>query len=45
MSNATINRELAVLKRMLRLAYKHGKLFRLPMIEQLKENGPRQGVL
>jgi len=28
---------------MLRLAYKHGKLFRLPAIEQLKENGPRQG--
>jgi integrase len=42
-SNGTINRELAVLIRMLRLAYKYGKLLRLPMIEKLKEAGPRQG--
>jgi integrase len=42
-SNATINRELAVLIRMLRLAYEHGKLLRLPVIRKLKESGPRQG--
>jgi integrase len=42
-SNGTVNRELAVLNRMLRLAYKNGKLLRLPVIEKLKENGPRQG--
>jgi integrase len=42
-SNATINRELAVLIRMLRLAYQHGKLGRLPVIRKLKENAPRQG--
>ncbi len=42
-SNGTINRELAVLSRMLRLAYENGKLLRLPIIRQLKENGPRQG--
>jgi integrase len=28
---------------MLRLAYEHGKLLRLPVIRKLKENGPRQG--
>jgi integrase len=43
LSNATINRELAVLIRMLRLAYEHGKLLRLPVIRKLKENGARQG--
>ena len=42
-ANATINRELAVLNRMLRLAYERGKLLRLPIIRLLKENGPRQG--
>jgi integrase len=42
-ANGTINRELAVLGRMLRLAYKHGKLLRLPVIDKLKESGPRQG--
>lgn len=42
-SNGTINRELAVLNRMLRLAYENGKLLRLPIIRQLEENGPRQG--
>jgi hypothetical protein len=42
-SNATINRELAVLGRVLRLAYEHGKLFRLPVIHKPKEAGPRQG--
>ena len=41
-SNATINRELAVLKRMLRLAYENGKLLRLPVIRKLKESAPRK---
>ncbi len=42
-SNATINRELAVLGRMLRLAYENAKLARLPLIRKLKEAAPRQG--
>jgi len=42
-ANATTNRELGVLSKMLRLAYKHGKLTRLPVIEKLKEAPPRQG--
>jgi integrase len=40
---ATINRELATLSRMLRLAYRGGKLLRVPPIEKLKEAAPRQG--
>jgi integrase len=43
--NGTINRELAVLGRMLRLAFEHGKLFRLPMIHKPKEAPPRSGFL
>jgi integrase len=42
-ANATINRELALLIRMLRLAYEGGKLLRLPVIRKLKEAPPRQG--
>jgi integrase len=42
-SNGTINRELAVLGRMLRLAYEHGKLLRVPVIHKLKEASPRSG--
>ncbi len=42
-SNGTINRELAVLNRMVRLAYENGKLLRLPIIRRLQESGPRQG--
>ncbi len=42
-SNATINREIEVLSRMLRLSYENGKLLRLPVIRKLKANGPRQG--
>ncbi|MBI4560554.1 MAG: site-specific integrase [Candidatus Rokubacteria bacterium] len=42
-SNGTINRELAILNRMLRLAYENGKLLRLPMIRQLEEAPPRAG--
>lgn len=42
-ANGTINRELATLGRMLRLAYENGKLLRLPVIRKLKEAPPRQG--
>jgi len=42
-SNGTINRELAVLNRMLKIAYENGKLLRLPVIRKLKEAAPRQG--
>ena len=42
-SNGTINRELALLNRMLRLAYENGKLLRLPIIRQLEEAAPRSG--
>ena len=42
-ANGTINRELAILLRMLRLAYEHGKLARVPVIRKLKEAPPRQG--
>jgi integrase len=42
-ANGTINRELAVLIRMLRLAYEGGKLLRLPVIRKVKEAPPRQG--
>ena len=34
-SNSTINRDLAVLNRMLRLAYEHNKLLRPPLIHRL----------
>jgi len=42
-TNGTINREIEVLGKMLRLAYKSGKLLRLPVVEKLKESGPRSG--
>jgi integrase len=42
-ANGTINRDLATLSRMLRLAYENGKLLRLPVIRRLKESPPRQG--
>ncbi len=42
-ANGTVNRELAVLGRMLRLAYDNGKLLRLPLIHKLKEAAPRAG--
>jgi len=42
-SNSTINRELAMLMKMLRLAYERGKVVRLPVIHKLKEPPPRQG--
>lgn len=42
-ANGTINRELGVLGRMLRLAYERGKLMRLPILPKLKEARPRSG--
>jgi integrase len=42
-ANGTINRELATLSRMLRLAYRNEKLQRLPVIERLDEAPPRAG--
>ena len=42
-SNVTINRELATLRPMMRLAYKHGKAGRLLLTERPKESDPRSG--
>ena len=42
-ANGTINRELAVLHRMLRLAYDDDKLLRLPRVRKLEEAAPRSG--
>jgi integrase len=42
-SNASINRDLETLSRMLRLAYENNKLMRLPVIHKLTPNPPRQG--
>ncbi len=40
---ATIRREFGTLTRMLRLAYKNGKLLRLPLLDKPKEGPPREG--
>ena len=42
-ANGTINRELAVLTKMLRLAFENGKLLRLPVLRKLRESAPREG--
>jgi integrase len=42
---ATLNRELAVLKRALRLAFRSGKLKSLPYIPMVKESNARRGFL
>jgi integrase len=42
-ANGTINRELNVLSRMLRLGYEHQKVLRLPIFHPLKEADPRKG--
>ncbi len=42
-SNRTINIELGILKRMLRLARENGKLLQVPSIKMLKEGAPRSG--
>lgn len=44
-ANGTINRELETLSKMLRLAYKNGKLTRLPFVEKLAEAPPRAGFV
>lgn len=44
-ANATINRELAVLGRMLRLAYDQGQLARVPTLLRLTEAPPRAGFV
>jgi len=44
-SNATINRELAAIKRMYSLAVQAGKLSSRPYISSLEENNARQGFL
>ncbi len=38
-----MNRELATLSRMLRVAYENQKLVRLPVIRRLKQAAPREG--
>jgi len=42
-ANGTINRELSMLGTAFRLGVENGKVFRLPIIHQLKEANPRQG--
>jgi hypothetical protein len=42
-ADKTINNELEVLIKMLRLAYENNKLMRLPVIHKLKVNNVRQG--
>ena len=44
-ANGTINRELEVLSKMLRLAYEYQKLLRMPVLHMLKEADPRKGFL
>jgi integrase len=41
--NGTINRELAALKRMLRLGYQDNKVSRVPFVPMLEESNVRQG--
>ncbi len=44
-ANGTINRELATLSKMLRVAYRNRKLRRLPVIEKVGEPDPRSGFV
>ena len=44
-ANGSINREFAVLGRMLRLAFEHGTLARVPKIRKLTEVSPRSGFV
>src|SRR5438067_11591542 len=43
LSNGTINRELALLGRCLRLAEERGQMLRVPRIHLLQESAPRSG--
>ena len=40
---STIRRELGTLTKMLRLAFRNGKLLRLPMLDKPKDGAPREG--
>jgi len=42
---ATVNRELAMLRRVLRLAVRNGKLLRVPAFDMLREAPPRAGFV
>jgi integrase len=42
-ANGSINREVAVLLRMLRLGMEHGKVARMPIVHKAKEAPPRSG--
>jgi hypothetical protein len=42
-ANGTINREVAILLRMLRLGLEHGKVARVPIVQKPKEAPPRSG--
>jgi integrase len=42
-ANSTVNRDVAVLLRMLRLGMEHGKVARLPIVHKPKEAPPRSG--
>jgi integrase len=44
-ANGTINRELATLSKMLRLAFEHGKLQRPAIVKKLREADPRGGFV
>jgi integrase len=44
-ANATINRELALLRRAFRLAHKAGDVFVVPQFEMLREAAPRSGFV
>ncbi len=45
LANSSINRELSVLRKMLRLAWKNNKLHRCPSFEMLREPPARKGFL
>jgi integrase len=44
-TNSTVNNSLALLRRMLRIAYEDGKLQYVPKIRLLKANAPRKGFV
>ena len=44
-ANGTINRELGVLGKLLRLAYEHNRLARVPKLTKLAEAAPRAGFV
>lgn len=45
LSNATINRDLAAIRRAFNLGYRAGKVQRVPCFPRLKESAPRQGFV